>query len=104
MTTATAVLKTVPPSWRVKRNQAGGAERQLQQLDQHSADTTVRLLAYGVLWADWTGRTTGTVSMALRRATPWQASQLVAAMLSDGLNVAGEVPRWLNANALFWLA
>lgn len=104
MTTATAVLSTVPAPWRVKRNQAGGAERQLQQLDQHSDDFTVKLLAYGVLWADSTGRATGKVSLALRRATPWQAAQLMAAMLRDGLQVTAEVPRWLNANALAWLA
>ena len=104
MTTATAVLKSVPAPWRVRRNQVGGAERQLQQLDQHSDDFTVKMLAYGVLYADSTGRTTGTVSMALRRATPWQAAQLIAAMRRDGLQVTAEVPRWLNPNALAWLA
>lgn len=104
MTTATAVLSTVPALWRVKRNQAGCAERQLLHFDEHSDDFTVKLLAYGVLWADSTGRITGTISMALRRATPWQAARLIAAMIGDGLEVAGDVPRWLNANALAWLA
>lgn len=100
MTTATAVLATVPASYRCKRNASGGLEKQLQNLDQKSCDSTVQMLAYGMLWADQTGRISGTISMALRRATPWQAAQLIAAMVRDGLEVSAPVPRWLNANAL----
>lgn len=104
MTTATAVLSTVPASFRVKRNEIGGAERQLRYLDQQSADFTVKQLAYGVLYADSTGRATGSVSIALRRATAWQAAQLVAAMRKDGIELIADVSRWLNANALAVLA
>jgi predicted AAA+ superfamily ATPase len=100
MTTATAVLASVPASYRVKRNEIGGAERQLRYLDQQSADFAVKQLAYGVLYADSTGRTTGSVSMALRRSTAWQAAQLVVAMRKDGVELIADVSRWLNANAL----
>jgi hypothetical protein len=104
MTTATAVLATVPASYRGKRQQAGGAEQQLRHLDLQTADYNVKQLAYGVLYADSTGRTTGTVSMALRRATPWQAAQLVAAMARDGINMVCEVPAWMNSKAMAVLA
>lgn len=104
MTTATAILGNIPASFRCKRQQAGRAEQQLRNLDQQAADFTVKQLAYGVLYADSTGRTTGTVSMALRRATPWQAAQLIAAMIKEGLSVPAEVPAWLNAKALAILA
>lgn len=104
MSTATAVLATVPASYRCKRQHAGGAEQQLRNLDQQAADFNVKQLAYGVLYADTTGRTTGTVSLALRRATPWQAAQLVAAMVRDGVDRVSDVPGWLNSNALTVLA
>ena len=42
--------------------------------------------------------------MALRRATPWQAAQLVAAMARDGINMVCEVPAWMNSKALAVLA
>jgi hypothetical protein len=104
MTTATAVLATLPASYRVKRHQVGGGEQQLRYLDQQAADFTVKQLAYGVLYADSTGRTIGSVSMALRRSTPWQVAQLVAAMRKDGIELIADVSRWLNANALAVLA
>ena len=104
MTTATAVLATLPASYRVKRHQAGGGEQQLRYLDQKAADFAVKQLAYGVLYADSTGRTIGSVSMALRRSTPWQVAQLVAAMRKDGIELIADVSRWLNANALVVLA
>lgn len=104
MTTATAILGSVPASYRCKRAQIGWAEQQLRNLEQQSADFMVKQLAYGVLWADGTGRTTGTVSMALRRATPWQAAQLIAAMAKAGVTLIGEVPAWLNHKALEVLA
>jgi hypothetical protein len=104
MTTATSVLASVPASYRVKRNEIGGAELQLRHLDQQSADFVVKQLAYGVLYADSTGRTIGSVSMALRRGTAWQAAQLVAAMRKDGVELIADVSRWLNANALAVLA
>ena len=100
MTTATAILGCVPASYRCKRARIGWAEQQLRNLEQQSADFMVKQLAYGVLWADVTGRTTGTVSMALRRATPWQAAQLIAAMVKEGVTQIGEVPAWLNHKAL----
>jgi hypothetical protein len=100
MTTATAVLATIPGSYRCKRQAVGGAEQQIANLERQSSDFTVKQLAYGVLYADSTGRTTGSVSMALRRATPWQAAQLLAAMRKDGIEVIADVSRWLNANAL----
>jgi len=98
--TPTAILSTVPTSARNKRTRIGFAEDQLRNLDQQSTDFSVRQLAYGVLWADSTGRTTGTVSMALRRATPWQAAQLIAAMIRDGVTTIGEVPAWMNRNGV----
>lgn len=104
MTTATAVLATIPASFRCNRQRAGWAEQQLRRLDQQSDNFAVRTLAYGVLYADSTGRTTGTVSMALRRATPWQAAQLIAAMSKDGLSLSSEVAAWLNSKALAVLA
>lgn len=104
MTTATAVLGNIPASYRCKRGLSGWAEQQLINLEQQAADFTVKQLAYGVLYADSTGRTTGTVSMALRNATPWQAAQLIAAMLKDGVTLVAEVPRWLNCKALDVLA
>jgi hypothetical protein len=104
MATATAVLATIPASYRMKRNQAGGAEQQLRQLEQLAADFTVKQLAYGVIYADSTGRVTGTISVTLRRATPWQAAQLLAAMLNDGIELIADVSRWMNANALRVLA
>jgi len=97
--TPTAILATVPASWRIKRSQQGGALQQLQNLDR-KADTVIKMLAYGVLWAEETGRTTGSVSMALRKATPWQAAKLVATMIADGLTVPAEVPAWLNRNGV----
>jgi len=100
MTTATAVLATVPASFRGKRRVAGGAEQQLRNLEQQSSCFTTKQLAYGVMYADATGRATGTVSMALRRATAWQAAQLIAAMHKDGLTLIAEVDSWLNANAM----
>jgi len=104
MITATAVLGSIPASYRCKRGQIGWAEQQLRNLEQQAVDFTIKQLAYGVLYADSTGRTTGTVSMALRRATPWQAAQLIAAMAKDGINLIAEVPSWLNQKALTVLA
>jgi hypothetical protein len=104
MTTATSVLATLPASYRMKRHQAGAGEQQLRYIDQKASDFTVKQLAYGVLYADSTGRTTGSVSMAIRRATPWQAAQLLAAMRKEGIELIADVPRWLNANALAVLA
>lgn len=98
--TPTAILSTVCRSFRMKRTREGGAADQLRNLDQHSTDFTVRQLAYGVLWADWTGRITGTASLALRRATPWQAAQLIAAMIRDGITTIGEVSAWMNQNGV----
>lgn len=104
MKTATAVLATVPAIARMPRKQAERGLTQLGFLANISTDSTVQQLCQGVFYADHTGRTTGTVSMALRRATPWQAAQLIAAMLRDGLQVQAQVPAWLNANALGLLA
>jgi hypothetical protein len=104
MATATAVLATIPASFRGKRQTAGGAEQQLRNLEQQSTCFTTKQLAYGVLYADATGRATGTVSMALRKATPWQAAQLIAAMQAEGLSLVSEVASWLNAKALGILA
>jgi hypothetical protein len=104
MQTATAILSTLPGSFRLKRQAAGDFNRQIANLADHSASTSLRQLAYGVQWADFTGRTTGTVSLALRKATPWQAAQLMVAMIADGLEVPAEVPSWLNQRALALLA
>lgn len=104
MQTATAVLATVSADLRLHRKAAGHGAKQLDWLGRHSSDFTVKLLAQGVAYADHTGRIGGTLSLALRRATPWQAAQLVAAMLRDGLNLQSQVPSWLNANGLALLA
>lgn len=98
--TATAVLSSVPASYRLRRKVAGDAEQQLRNLEQKSENFDFRQIAYGVLYADTTGRTTGTVSMALRRATAWQAASLVAAIANDGITLIRDVPAWLNANAM----
>ncbi len=104
MKTATAVLATICTAYRGRRHQAGDAERVLQNLAQFSTDFTVKMLAQGVLYADSTGRTTGTLAMALRKATPWQAACLVSAMAQAGLTLQSEAAAWLNANALAILA
>ena len=104
MKTATSVLATVPAPFRIGRKEVGGAERQLRNLEGNTSEFTIKQVAYGVLWADTTGRVSGTISMALRRATPWQAAQLVAAIIRDGVEMIGEVPAWMNKNALGVLA
>jgi hypothetical protein len=104
MTTATAVLSTVPAIARMPRKQAERGVNQLGFLANLSTSSTIQQLAQGVFYADTTCRTTGTVSMALRRSTPWQACQLIAAMLRDGLSFQSEVPAWLNQHALEVLA
>ena len=104
MATPTAILSTIPAELRSTRKAAGMANTQLDRLAQYSSDFTVQLLAQGVLYADATGRTTGTIAMALRKATPWQAAQLLAAMSRDGITLMAEVPAWLNANALSAIA
>jgi len=104
MKTATSVLATVPASFRNKRQQIGAAEQQLRNLEQATSDFDLKQLAYGVLYSDSTGRVSGTISMALRRATPWKAALLVAAMANDGLTLVSEVPYWMNSNALALLA
>lgn len=95
--TPTAISAIIPSGQRLKRAQEWSGERQLQLLDQH-ADTAIQMLVYGILWAHQTGRISGTRSMTLRRATPWQVCQLVSRMVVDGLTVPAEVPAWLNAN------
>ena len=100
MTTATAVLATVEPRQRLPRKWVGQAGGQTVILGDFSSDFRIRLLAQGILWADGTGRTNGTFSIALRNATPWQAARLVAAMAADGLELQSEVPAWLNENGL----
>lgn len=102
--TATAVLATITAAGRAKRTTVGGAEKQLRSLEQQTDNFDVKQLAYGVLYSDATGRTSGTISMAIRRATPWQAAQLVAAMMQDGLTMTSEVPAWMNSKALAVLA
>ncbi len=105
MQTATAVLNTLESKAdRLFLHRAERAEDMLQALAQRSADFTVSWLAQGALWADTTGRTTGTVSLALRKATKFQAARLIHAMLRDGLTTQAQVPSWLNANALAILA
>ena len=102
--TATTILNTVPASLRLKRQAAGEFNRQIAHLADYSESVSLKQLAYGVQWADDTGRTTGTVSMAMRKATPWQAARLMAAMVADGLGVPAQVPAWLNQKALTVLA
>lgn len=104
MKTATAVISTLPATVRPKRHQAGAGEQLLSMLIQYSSSMAVNQLAYGIRYADETCRTTGTLSMALRRATPWQIAQLIVAMAADGVDVIAQVPAWLNQNALALLA
>lgn len=98
--TATAVLATIPSSLRLPRKAAGQGWMQLDWLANRSDTILVALLAQGVMYAEQTGRTTGTVSMALRRCTPWQAAQLLVAMAADGVDLIHQVPAWLNRHAL----
>lgn len=100
MTTATAVLKTVPAASRLPRTQARQGNGQLAILGDFSDNILVSLLAQGVRWADDSCRIGGTLSMALRNTTPWQAAQLIAAMQNDGVELMGQVPGWLNRNGL----
>lgn len=100
MKTATAVLKTVRQLDRLPRTQAGQCNGQLAILGQFSEDILVSLLAQGVRWADDSCRIGGTLSLALRNATPWQAARLLAAMINDGVELMGQVPGWLNRNGL----
>lgn len=104
MKTATAVLTTIPASYRLARKAEGRGMDQVDYLANRSEAIVVAMLAQGIMYADSTGRTTGTVSMALRRATPWQIAQLIAAMVRDGIDLIHQVPSWLNANALAALA
>jgi hypothetical protein len=104
MKSATAVLSTLPKQARLPRGAAGRGLSQLNWLVHRSDCFDLVLLAQGVIYADETGRTTGTVSLALRNATPWQVAKLVAAMVQDGLKLQSEVPAWLNQNALAHLA
>lgn len=98
--TPSAVMAQLPAGMRPKRHQIGGGTGFLQLLDTYAAQLDTRVLAYGILWADQTGRIGGTLSMALRKATPWQMAQLVAGMANDGLDVISPVPAWLNKQAL----
>lgn len=104
MKTATAVLSTIPGNARLTRKALGQGMTQIDFLANRSDTIVVALLAQGVMYADSTGRTTGTVSLALRKATPWQAAQLIAAMVRDGIDLIHQVPAWLNQNALTVLA
>lgn len=104
MKTATAVLTTIPAGYRLARKAEGRGMIQVDYLANRSEAIVVALLAQGIMYADSTGRTTGSVSMALRRCTPWQAAQLIAAMVRDGVDLIHQVPAWLNANALAALA
>lgn len=104
MKTATAILATIPASYRLSRKADGRGMDQIDFLANRSESILVALLAQGVMYADSTGRTTGTVSLALRKATPWQAAQLLVAMARDGVELIHQVPAWLNANAVAALA
>lgn len=104
MKTATAILATIPASYRLSRKADGRGMDQIDFLANRSESILVALLAQGVMYADSTGRTTGTVSLALRKATPWQAAQLLVAMSRDGVELIHQVPAWLNANAVAALA
>jgi hypothetical protein len=104
MKTATAVLATIPATARPKRHEAGAAKQLLSMLIQYSSSMDVSHLAYGIRYADETCRIGGTLSMALRKATPWQAAQLIVAMAADGVEVIAQVPAWLNQNGLAALA
>ena len=104
MKNATAVLATIPASYRLARKAEGRGMDQMDYLANRSEAILVSLLAQGVMYADSTGRTTGTVSLALRKATPWQAAQLLVAMAADGVDLIHQVPAWLNRNALAALA
>jgi hypothetical protein len=95
MATATSVMSTLPIHFRCKRQEIGGAQQQLINLDRNSSNMNFKQLAYGVLYADSTGRTTGTV---------WQAAQLIAAMTRDELEAISQVPAWMNSKALTVLA
>lgn len=94
--TPTNVLRTLPKHLCYNRNMPGKCNQQLRELASNQEDSTVNALAYGVLWADNSGRIGGTLSLALRDATPWQAAQLISTMVRDGVKTSAEVPYWLN--------
>jgi hypothetical protein len=98
--TPTAVLSTVDSAGRYRRHDKSAGTAQLTRLANFSENWDVKILAQGVFFADDSGRTTGTVSIALRNATPWQIATLIAKMVNDGLKTQSEVPYWLNHNAL----
>lgn len=85
---------------RILLHNEGRGDQMLLALSERSSNATVRLLALGVLWADGSGRTTGTVSLALRRATRFQMARLVYEMLRDGLCLQSQVPYWLNSQPI----
>lgn len=60
---------------------------------------TVRQLAEGIHWADQSARISGTLALALRKASGLQIARLIDQMLRDGLSTMSEVPRWLNSHA-----
>lgn len=96
--THSSILDTLPASYRLDPNSVGEAITQIRYLANYSDSLGVRLLAQGVEWADISARTTGTVSMALRKATPHQAVSLIVAMAEAGLELPAQVPSWLNQN------
>jgi hypothetical protein len=103
MTTATSVLESLPEALRPSADELveiGSGVRILERLDEYADDYDVRTLAYGVLYSDSTGRTFGTLSMALRRTTAWSVAALLAAMQTAGVERVCDVPRWLNENAM----
>lgn len=100
MKTATAILSTLPQSMKLPRKVANTGINQVERLAEYSDNFQVKYLAQGILYADSTGRTTGSVSLALRKSTPWQIANLIAKMIADGIKVQAEVPAWLNHKAL----
>lgn len=98
--TPTAVLSTVDREGRYPRHAQNMGTTQLTRLANFSDNWDVKTLAEGVFYADDSGRTTGTVSMALRYSTPWQVATLIAKMIDAGLTRQNEVAGWLNREAL----
>ena len=59
-------------------------------------DSTQVCIAQGIRWADEECRVSGTLSMALRRATAQQAADLVDLLIRYGAKVPNDVPRIMN--------
>lgn len=68
----------------------------LQEIARNGEDFTIRWVAQGILWADDSCRICGTLSLAIRNATPAGGERLLIYLLASGVDTQAEAPRFLN--------